>query len=132
MSGLLGARNSNEAQGMEQLDGLGSLGAGLAEAMLGDELPSKGAWTTGMILSFLLALASVFGIVATFLKGKMALIAAGSIGLLAILLMILQPSLDGGPFGGVNPKNIAIITGLLCLVGAGSLFGVHKANQATA
>lgn len=133
MSGLLGARNSNEMEGMEQLESLGALG-GLAEAMVGDELPSKGAWTTGMFMSFLMLIAGLFGIVSVFLSQKIGTIAAGAIVVLSLLFMILQPGIEPSFGSGANPKTLAIITSVIAIAGAACVYFSHKmkANQATA
>lgn len=132
-STMLFLRNGNEAQGMEMLEAMpgGGLAKGLASKMLaGQELPSAGAFKTAGMLSLLLAGFAVFGIVATFLKkpilGK---VAPGLLALGAILLFVLQPSLDGGSLGGANPKTLAMIMAAFALVGAGCVFGVHQQNS---
>ena len=103
----------------------GGLGALLSE------LPSSGRWYSGGAVSVLLALSSIFGIVATFGKTKkQGLMAAGAIGLFAILAILLTPSVDGGPLRGANPKTIAIVVGLIGLAGAGIVYMLSSKREA--
>ena len=126
---LLSVRDGKEAKGMEQLEAMGGLGSSLAESMIGDELPSKGAWATAQIFSYFALLIALFGIVAMFLKGKLPMIAAALVALVSILLWVLQPSLDAGSLGPANPKTVAMIIMVMGLIGAGCIFGIYNANQ---
>lgn len=125
------AGNSSENAAVEAIGGLGGL-----HSLIGD-MPSAGEWQTGMILSVLLLISSLVGIVATYLKNnKIGLIVAGLIGVSAVLLMILQPALNGALLQDNNPKPVANVVCIIGIIGAimlGALKGVldkPKAAQA--
>ena len=70
----------------------------------------------------------IIGIVATFLKSKnLGLGVAGFVLLVALLLIIFQPSLTGSLFRGKDPKPIAMTIGIIGIIGAGAL-GLLKAK----
>lgn len=128
---LLTARNLNEASSLHEIDDagglVGGLTRGLMQTMVKGEIPSPGAFYLGMGLSLFTALIAIFGIVAAFMKNpKIGLIAAMMLALISGLLILLQPSLDTGSLGPANPKTVALIVGIMGIVGAALIYGVHK------
>ena len=107
------AGSSSENAAVEAIGGIGGL-----RGLIG-EMPSQGAWQTGMILSVVLLLSSLVGIVATYLKNnKIGLVMAGLIGVSAVLLMILQPAITGSLFQDNNPKPVANVVCVIAIIGA--------------
>jgi drug/metabolite transporter superfamily protein YnfA len=95
------------------------------------ELPSSGRWYAAGAVAIFLALSSIYGIVATFGKTKkQGLIAAGAIGLFAILAIVLTPSVEGGPTSGANPKTVSIVVGLIGLAGAAIVYMLSSKREA--
>jgi hypothetical protein len=117
-SALLFIRCSKEAKSMGDIEGTPM--SGMVSSMLGGDIPSAGAWSTGSYMAIGAVLGCLFGIVAAFMRSKnVGFAGAAAAGLFSILLIVFVPSLDPGMFGGANPKTIAIIVGLIGLAGAG-------------
>jgi hypothetical protein len=127
---LLTIRNAGEASSLAEDSSstdaaesmMNAMGMG---SMLGD-LPSAGEFQFAMVLSLVLMLGSLVAIVATFLKSKkFGLVLAGLVALVALLLIIFEPSLTGSLFAGKDPKPVAMVIGTFGIVGA-ALLGLLK------
>ena len=85
------------------------------------DIPSSADFRIGMFVSMGLVLASVLGIVGALGRSRMlGLAGAGAVGLLSVLIMVLVPSMDGGG-RTADPKLVAIVVGLIGVVGAAIL-----------
>lgn len=123
----LTVKNSNEAASFAKHESEIAALEGLANALGGgselSNLPTAGKFRFAMVLSILLALFSLVGVIAAFLKGKMmGLVAAVLVFVAALLLIIFEPSV-GGLRG--DPKPVAMTVGIIGIVGA-ALLGLLK------
>lgn len=125
---LMYAKCSNQAAELEKVETMP--GGSMLKSLMPD-MPSAASFNLGGYISIGLILASVFGAVAAFMKSKMIGFAgAGAVGLFSLLLIILVPGIDPGPYGGVNPKTLAMIIGGLGIVSAGILAMVASKRTA--
>lgn len=128
-SALITARNANEVSSAQESGALNEMATKMAESMLGQSIPDKGAWSTAQIFSILALLLGVFGFIGLFMKGKIALIAAAGVAIGTIVLWIVEPSVDAGSYGPANPKSVAMIIMINGLIAAGCIFGAANARN---
>lgn len=128
-SALITLRNTNEVSSAQESGAMNEMASKLAESMLGTSIPDKGAWQTAQIFSILALLLGIFGFVGLFMKGKIALIAAAGVAIGAIILWVVEPSIDAGSLGPANPKSVAMIIMVNGLIAAGCIFGAANARN---
>jgi drug/metabolite transporter (DMT)-like permease len=95
------------------------------------KLPTAGQYHAASAVDALFALSCVVGIVFAFLRGKTAgMVVAGVIAVLAILMIVLQPSFDGAALQEENSdKVLATVIGIIGLVGAGLLLALKMVRD---
>ncbi len=127
-SALIGVLGSSKS--MDLGKDLAAITDSMSDAQLSEAgLPSPGRLKFGGIVSILGAVAAVGLLVVTFVKkDKIKLVAIAALGL-AVLAIILYPSIETGPTDGLAPRPQAMLAGALLLLGAGGAFLAQKASN---